>query len=1707
MNYFRDLSLTCVFLFLFISPIISQNGNFYFVTACDKGDGTAEFNFDIIKINILQQNNASSGNIELYFDPGLSNLLPNQSMLVSQDSTIYAQIEADQFPGGSEAIPIDLFVLPLPVPEIIGDLQICVGESTTLEGTGGETYEWVISTLNDSMMIEGNTVTLNETNQGPLSLTVTDIDGCMATIRDTLEFSNLLETECFVSGLASSPTVPDGTVAVDIDNGRPTFTLYVVNEDNEEVITPVSGFEGGIFDVPDIPIGNHLLIIEDAFNCFDTCAFEMQVCDFSIDEDASFATDLNCFEDQSGAIDLVLNGGVGPYTFLSDQVDIDNTTNSANNLPAGTYEIVVEDGLRCKDTISFTINQPELLQLFCTSIDAINEGASNGMIQLDFEGGTPPYSVSWSGTMSGMESEIAADTFTIVGLLVGDYTIELTDANGCTETCTNTISGQPCTLDVDYAVTNINCASEAQGIIELMVVGGVPPYQYNWNIDSLNSEPIVDSLLAGIYQVTVTDAIECAVALEIEITEPEILSIINCSEVTPTTQIGGSDGTTTVTISGGVGPYSYTFDGASNGSQEGITDTEVLIENLPMGDYTLIVSDIFNCTAVCNFTILEPDCSNLGLALTATNVSCFGGTDGSITPTITNGTPPFTIEINSTEGYNDLIPSINLNTFDITDLPAGNYLIEITDTRLCSVTEAIEIFEPEPIELDCSNTTDVSVVGTNTGSAIITFTGGNPGLYAIRLDSLGTILMEGTTNDDSFQFTELYAGTYSVTVIDQLGCNQSCSIVINAPDCDDFSVQLEATNVSCNGENDGSINAVVIDGVLPLQDVSWSNGADELSLENLTPGDYTLTVTDARGCSDAMTETISEPAEIVLTCDTFGVSQVGGNDGMIQITFPGGNPGVDSIFLDSMGINLDQGTTGNNSFQFDGLFAGTYTVTVIDPLGCTQNCISVISEPACDDFSVQLEATNVSCNGENDGSINAVVIDGVLPLQDVSWSNGADELSLENLAPGDYTLTVTDARGCSDAMTETISEPAEIMLTCDAFGVSQTGGNDGMIQITFPGGNLGVDTVLLDSMAINLEQIISTDDAYQFTGLFAGEYQIIVIDAIGCTATCAVTVEEPNCDIELVYSLDTIACNGDLVELDLTVNNASQNNLSFEWSDGVMTEDRTDLVAGTYAVTVIDNNTLCEADTIIMISEPTELVIANCTSPAAGINFIELGFSGGTPNYEVVVTNGVNTILINDFEGGDTLLTNLPEGEYSVTMTDSNECSSICSFTISEDDDPPPPNNNCDDALLLTLNEPVLCPGDTIVVDTFMGVNTAGATASSISLSPDCAMMGNFSQLEWDVWYRIEALPAFIQELTIRVHSDFDQPHLVLFDGTDCDNLIELACSFDEDGDRLATISIPAPMEGNTYLLMLGGIDVGGFEVVLESEYEATFFELGFSPAEIISINLNPSENKVDLIAEDYSSIGSFGMWQSNSSSVVFSDANEAITEASNLQICNNTFTWLVSTFECPFYDEDQISIFNSGGIELEARDTFFEIEEGTSIENAFFIENDFLDTLSQVRIEIIMPPTSGSLMVFDSITSQFTYSPNEDFIGIDSFRYRICPVFDCPEVCDEGVVYVNVIDKIECESPFFSPNGDGKNDMLKFIKLLPPNNFENNRLEIFDITGKAVLVAQPYLNNWTGEFNGNDLEDGTYFFTLWLDYTQKEKFCKGFITLISNSK
>ncbi len=1130
------------------------------LTAQDVGNGIAPLSYNWNTGDTVQSISASS------------------HPLLGGSSTYIMDIESANGCSDSDTMTISTINNINSVQRIVTDVTLCDGndgsiELTPLDGIPPYTFDW-----GNGMSFTGNNLLLQNLAQGAYSFTITDGSP------QQCEFVIPLMTVNGPGAVVASAEVidvscnggNDGAITLNINGNNP-----IIIWQNGATSPTLTGLTAGIYTA----------VITDG-DCENILEFEIKQPD-KITVNPT-VTEPTCAGEDNASIFLNVFGGTPPY-----QYDWENgiTTQSFNNIPAGTYAVTITDSKDCfQELPALMVNEPKVISYDTTAfIQPTCFGFQDGKISIKPNGGTGPYDVDWSNGAMGT---------TINSLSSGTYMVTIEDANGCMFTQPFQLNQPPpMVLTVDALAPPV-CKGQDNGSISISVQGGTGNYSYAWNNNMTDED--IDSLLEGDYYVSITDDNGCFLSSDaITLIGPELISISATIANPPC--IGLNNGALSVEVTnGGNMPFSFNWstDEPSNA-----------ISNLSPGEYIVTVTnDQTGCQIDSTFYITTQQV--LSLNVETVKPACHGSADGQIYLNASGGTAPLVCS------WGD-VPDNNCSR---TLLTPANYAATITDANGCKInTDLIVLENPPPIEVELQTLDVPTCYGDSTGIISVEATGGTGNLNYQWSNGLTIPVL-----------SRLGEGQYHLTVFDENNCSENFLYEINWPP--PITTEEERFIRGCNTLD--SVCVITNGGVAPYT-YDWSHGDSVTCLKDVPIGDYSVTITDDVGCSEEVTS-IKVPEEVepmyLQQMDSNDSICFGQNNGEITISIEGGSLPYQYIW--------EHGVTGsifNNELSLTNLPLGGYQVTITDSEGCTSSSPWFFVEMGSKLIAQTTLVENVNCKQGTDGSIDISILGSYPPYQVVWTNNAGDTVSVNQnpigLPAGEYYAQITDTQGCSDQLSEIITEPSE-HLGLDTFFVTPVTcfeDQDGEIDI-FPMG--GTPPYAYDWSNLAITQNVSD--------LSVGSYTLLMTDANDCLYQNTILVDGPDAPLSLsYYEIQMPECNGESngqIEIEIV---GGTSPYTFDW--GVSNdEDLSNITAGQYFLTVYDNTLECLYDTVFEVLEPPLLVADTSSTPSTGISdgSATVDISGGTPPYHILWETDDTTRTINNLTGG----------WYEFVVLDANSC-------------------------------------------------------------------------------------------------------------------------------------------------------------------------------------------------------------------------------------------------------------------------------------------------------------------------------------------------------------------------------------------------------------------------------------------------------------------
>ena len=593
---------------------------------------------------------------------------------------------------------------------------------------GTSAYTYSIGTGN-----QGNG-TFTGLSAGSYTVTITDANGCVASSSTvTLSDPAAISLSAAQTVAISCAGFNDGQANATASGG--TGSLSYLWSDGQNTATATN-----------LAAGTYTVTVTDANGCNSTSSV-------SLTDPAGMASaagvtssyngaDISCFGATDGELTASVSGG-NAWLFI---LWSDGQTNAiASGLSDGSYTVTITDQSGCTTVSTASVNQPTQLSLNSTSTPTLCNGDANGSVIAAAGGGTGTYTYNIGA------GNQASSTFT--GLSAGNYTVSVTDVNGCLATSTVTVT-QPTALTASTsASSDPNCNGGSDGSISFAANGGTSAYTYSIGTGNQGNGTFT-GLSAGSYTVTITDANGCvASSSTVTLSDPAAISL-SAAQTVAISCAGFNDGQANATASGGTGSLSYLWSDGQN------TATAT---NLAAGTYTVTVTDANGCNSTSSVSLTDPagmaSAAGVTSSYNGADISCFGATDGELTASVSGGTP----------GYSFLWSDGQTNAI-ASGLSDGSYTVTITDQSGCTTVSTASVNQPTQLSLNSTSTP--TLCNGDANGSVIAAAGGGTGTYTYNI---------GAGNQASSTFTGLSAGNYTVSVTDVNGCLATSTVTVTQP--------------------------------------------------------------------------------------------------------------------------------------------------------------------------------------------------------------------------------------------------------------------------------------------------------------------------------------------------------------------------------------------------------------------------------------------------------------------------------------------------------------------------------------------------------------------------------------------------------------------------------------------------------------------------------------------------------------------------------------------------------------------------------------------------------------------------------------------------------------------------------------------------------------------------------------------------------------
>lgn len=1096
---------------------------------------------------------------------------------------------------------------------------------------------------------QGNTFQVTKLPGGTYRLTVKDDNGCSYTDDFTIGDINLELTTTVRNGICGR----EGEISVQITNGTGNYTISWTGPENGSINTASETYV-----IPGLASGDYQIEVEDANQC---TGFEVAQINNSGEQLSATtqAVDGTCGE--NGALLVTINNGSPPFTIRWEgpsggEQQITNTNYTIPGLADGLYNLSITDVNNCQAESSEFINIDEALSLNLAPFNG-NCG-QDGSIRVNLNGGQANYIISWEGPENGSASSGEA-SYDVTGLASGSYQISVTDARGCVATGETSIENAEGLLQIGAVAQAANC--DQSGLLELSVSGGQALYQVSWEgpesgeaATDPNGDLIIPNLPAGNYQLSAIDQNGCtgtsSVVVEADSGNVGI-------SLDPQDPVCTQPGRINVIISNGSPDYSVSWEGPENGVSF-TSANEFAITDLPPGAYKVSVADVFGCTAVDNVTLVPT--GNLSVSAKANGAACG---QGNIEIDIAAGTPAFDIRW---EGPVNGSITTNNAAYTVPDLPDGTYLVSVTDLNGCNDAMEVNIFSGSQPEVNATPQAGNCGAAGNIGVSI------NGGAPDFTIQWTGPVNGSRTQSGNFYNIPELPSGSYTIELSDAKGCVDQITVALsNNPS--DLEVSAGLIENECGQQNTVEVSIAGGAADYTLEWTGPQNGNIVLTekittIQDLPAGNYQVKITDANGC-DAQSN-INVPAAPV---DLLSLTAHPGNcgqTGRIAATITGGTP---SYTLAWSGPVSGSTTTDLSTADIPELPTGNYSVVLTDANGCSETAVIELDNDQTD-LEVALALSANECGQDHNIRVS---VSGGLPSYTVNWTgpeNGtastpANGYEIENLSEGNYTVNVTDQNGCTLSRTIRVEEIPLNILRLRA----QPGdcGILGQIRVNINGGDPGYDL----EWEGPVNGTASTNDAeYFIPDLPAGAYTVTLNDMNGCTVVRSVNLQGSSSLEADIAGQDGTCTEIPVISINIT---SGAPGYSIGWNgpvSGTFTTtnaayDIPGLTAGTYEVSIIDAKGCERSETVTVAGGESNLALE--TTPQDGAcgetGAVNLTINGGNPNFFIEWSGPVSGSASSNLATYQ--IDDLPDGAYSISVTDDNGCQKTTSAAISNQSD------------------------------------------------------------------------------------------------------------------------------------------------------------------------------------------------------------------------------------------------------------------------------------------------------------------------------------------------------------------------------------------------------------------------------------------------------
>ena len=686
-----------------------------------------------------------------------------------------------------------------------------------------------------------------------------------------------------------------GSVIIIAGGGTPAYTYSIAGG----AYGTTSGFTG-------LSAGPEIISVEDNNGCIYSQTVNVTQPTAIVIDSVSLHQPL-CNAAANGSMSVYAHGGTGAYTYALSAGTY-GTARTFTTLAAGIYVVHVRDANGCTKDTTVTLGQPSVVVPSAIVRPSVCHTLANGKVTLSASGGTPSYTYAMgTGTYS--------TTALFSPLAAGTYTFHVKDANGCVSDTSITVTDSLLVSSL-LTITPAACYHQASGAVTATGTGGASPYTYSLGTGIYGTSGTYTGLPAGTDTIHIKDVNGCKADTILTIGQPA--KIVPAIIITTPSCHGYANGAVGITVTGGTPAYTYSFDNSA------FTATATY-SSLAAGTDSILVRDAHGCLSDTTFAITQPSAIFFN-NVTFTNISCYNGTDGTVTVSGTGATPPYTYDVDT------LAWQIN-NLFS--GLGAGIKLVRIKDAFGCEIDTNVTLTQPDQLLISNVDTVNATCPGYKDGSIKLYATGGTTP-YAYSDDNI----TYGTNNS----FTALAAGAYTCYARDAHSCITDTTItLLGLPQI--IIDTLGITTPLCYLGTDGAITIGATGGVPVLMytiDTSTSGNVSG-TFNSLTGGIYFMRIKDSRDCFVDTAVIVAQPDSINIDTAVTPNECKGTNDqGAVALNVTGGTPPYTYLW---------NTTPAQTTPAIAELANGVYMVTVTDANNCTAAIVAhVVYDNCCTPF-------------------------------------------------------------------------------------------------------------------------------------------------------------------------------------------------------------------------------------------------------------------------------------------------------------------------------------------------------------------------------------------------------------------------------------------------------------------------------------------------------------------------------------------------------------------------------------------------------------------------------------------------------------------------------------------------------------------------------------------------------------------------------------